>query len=114
MGPARDPLLELVCALFETNVLRQPELNAGPRPRMVEQEAWRQCSFVSVHVGPLDPSPTAPSSSHAPEAFAEALHAETGSLPGIQAELINPGPFRPVNDCRWNLETLYDQVAPLH
>ncbi|HCK4343500.1 TPA: SDR family oxidoreductase [Pseudomonas aeruginosa] len=94
-GASAEIPLELVRALFETNVFANLELTQGFVRRMVEQKRGGKVLFVSSIAGLITGPYTGPycASKHALEAFAEALHAELKPF-GIQVGTINPGPYQ--------------------
>ncbi|WP_400588673.1 SDR family oxidoreductase [Pseudomonas aeruginosa] len=116
-GASAEIPLELVRALFETNVFANLELTQGFVRRMVEQKRGGKVLFVSSIAGLITGPYTGPycASKHALEAFAEALHAELKPF-GIQVGTINPGPYqnRLQRSHDGNLETLVRPAAPLH
>ncbi|MBH9400032.1 SDR family oxidoreductase [Pseudomonas aeruginosa] len=94
-GASAEIPLELVRALFETNVFASLALTQGVVRRMVEQKRRGRVLFVSSIAGLLTGPYTGAycASKHALEAFAEALHAELKPF-GIQVGTINPGPYQ--------------------
>lgn len=113
-GASAEIPLELVRALFETNVFANLELTQGFVRRMVEQKRGGKVLFVSSIAGLITGPYTGPycASKHALEAFAEALHAELKPF-GIQVGTINPGPYQTGFNDRM-METLVRPAAPLH